>query len=194
MSSAVTQPAPETDTSAPLADEPGEKADTKERLLAWHVWGLLAAVLAVCAVVSFVTLRTRTPASPRPPQCSRSSGRSPSRSSGYSRCSGPSWGTPSPAGEEVPFVVTLENRGEMPFALEPCPTYRMFLIQDDAGVEEYHKLNCGATDGTIARGEAISFEMLLRSDPNLRSGNLGWQLGDVATPDAPQAEIEYRSP
>lgn len=100
---------------------------------------------------------------------------------------------PRPAGEEVQFLVTLKNAGETPFALEPCPSYRMFLIQDDAGVEQYHKLNCAATDGTIEPGESLAFEMLLRSDPALRGGTLGWQLGDIATPDAPQASVEYRS-
>lgn len=99
----------------------------------------------------------------------------------------------SPAGEEVQFLVTLRNRGESPFALEPCPTFRMFLIQDDAGVEEYHKLNCEATEGAIPPGESLRFEMRLRSDPALQTANLGWQLGDVATPDAPQDKTAYRS-
>jgi hypothetical protein len=66
------------------------------------------------------------------------------------------------------FTITLTNTSGGPFPLDPCPTYRMYILNPGAPEGPDRLLNCAAIGGFIASGQSVSLDMefdITASDP-----------------------------
>jgi hypothetical protein len=61
-------------------------------------------------------------------------------------------------GDEIDFTVTLVNASGADIALEPCPTYTMYLVGDTAPHPSW-LLNCAAVGRVFEAGDGLRFAM-----------------------------------
>jgi hypothetical protein len=79
-------------------------------------------------------------------------------------------------GDSIRFVVELTNTSGRTLALEPCPTYRIYVAGSSA-LEPDRPLNCAAAPTTFYQGDTLRFEMLYTIPADVSPGDqlLVWE-------------------
>lgn len=62
-------------------------------------------------------------------------------------------------GQANHFTITLTNKSGGPIPLDPCPTYRMYVLNPGAPEGPDRLLNCEAIGNVLAPGQTVSLDM-----------------------------------
>ncbi len=99
------------------------------------------------------------------------------------------------AGQVLGYAVTLQNEGQQPLALDPCPAYTVAVGNGDAvgGAYEQLLLNCDAAPASIAVGASVRFELQLPVPADVQGkAVLRWDLSQYPGDGVPHSEQAIR--